>query len=259
MTITAKFAGRCNKCHGHIAQGETIEWAKGAGASHVTCPTAATTTASPAVLLASVPGGAQAPAGRNRRAALCDTCGQHLPVGAGRLVRCYADTGCMQHFDDDGWHTYCLDGDACQAHATAAREAAKIEAEQRRAAAAAEKIAVAERLAAYRATRDQATAGLVALDSAVAEWRGGEQIAAAKDFYDLRLHHGTMRGYAVVIEYADSYDDNRVTLWAPLALADELLDEAAVHITMYAAREWLSHYRGCLGTEMYEYAAQRGE
>ena len=46
---------------------------------------------------------------------------------------------------------------------------------------------------------------------------------------------------------------------APRALADELLDEAAMRIPMHTAREWLSHYRGCVGTEIYEHAAQRGE
>lgn len=38
MTITAKFAGTCKKCGGHIAAGTQIEWERGAGASHVKCP-----------------------------------------------------------------------------------------------------------------------------------------------------------------------------------------------------------------------------
>lgn len=38
MTITAKFNGKCRKCGGNISAGETIEWEKGIGASHVECP-----------------------------------------------------------------------------------------------------------------------------------------------------------------------------------------------------------------------------
>ena len=38
MTITAKFPGICRKCRQPIAQGETIEWEAGKGASHSSCP-----------------------------------------------------------------------------------------------------------------------------------------------------------------------------------------------------------------------------
>lgn len=38
MTITAKFAGRCTKCGGHIAVGAQIEWERTAGARHLKCP-----------------------------------------------------------------------------------------------------------------------------------------------------------------------------------------------------------------------------
>lgn len=38
MTITAKFSGTCKKCGGHIATGSQIEWSKGSGAQHTTCP-----------------------------------------------------------------------------------------------------------------------------------------------------------------------------------------------------------------------------
>lgn len=39
MTITAKFAGRCNKCFQPIAIGEKIEWTRGVkGAAHIACP-----------------------------------------------------------------------------------------------------------------------------------------------------------------------------------------------------------------------------
>ena len=38
MTITAKYPGRCSKCGQPIQVGETIEWEKGKGGSHVSCP-----------------------------------------------------------------------------------------------------------------------------------------------------------------------------------------------------------------------------
>lgn len=39
MTITAKYPGRCRKCGGAIAVGNQIDWERGSGAAHVSCPT----------------------------------------------------------------------------------------------------------------------------------------------------------------------------------------------------------------------------
>lgn len=38
MTITAKYRSICTQCGAQIQPGETIEWSKGAGARHTTCP-----------------------------------------------------------------------------------------------------------------------------------------------------------------------------------------------------------------------------
>lgn len=38
MTITAKYPGKCRKCGQPIKLGDKIDWEKGQGASHVTCP-----------------------------------------------------------------------------------------------------------------------------------------------------------------------------------------------------------------------------
>lgn len=39
MAIKAKFDGRCTKCGGHISAGETCDWTRGVGVSHVgPCP-----------------------------------------------------------------------------------------------------------------------------------------------------------------------------------------------------------------------------
>lgn len=45
MVITAKYAGRCKKCGGHIAVGDKIDWERGQGATHVSCPAAQKTDA----------------------------------------------------------------------------------------------------------------------------------------------------------------------------------------------------------------------
>lgn len=37
MTITAKYAGKCTVCKGHIAEGDEIEWSKGKGSKHAAC------------------------------------------------------------------------------------------------------------------------------------------------------------------------------------------------------------------------------
>lgn len=37
MVIKAKYHGTCTKCGGSISQGESINWVRGSGASHVSC------------------------------------------------------------------------------------------------------------------------------------------------------------------------------------------------------------------------------
>jgi hypothetical protein len=165
----------------------------------------------------------------------------------------------MQHFDDDGWHLYCVDDVACKARAVERRAAAEAALTERRAAAERARIEVEAQSAAYDAIRAELTVGLVPLDSACERVDFVAELATKKSVYDFRLVRATVRGYAVVVEYAHSYDDDRTTLWAPRTLADELLDEAAMRIPMHVAKDWLRDYRGCFGTEMYEYAAQRGE
>lgn len=119
MVITARYAGLCSRCGGEIRPGDEIEWTRGGPSRHVACPEPATAGAQ---LFSSVQGGVRRPAGVNRKADICDTCGNGLAPGEGRLERCVADTGCMQHFDFDGWHVYCLDEVACRARLEA-REA----------------------------------------------------------------------------------------------------------------------------------------
>jgi hypothetical protein len=137
-----------------------------------------------------------------------------------------ADSGCMQHFDDDGWHVYCLDGTACKSRQNTNRVAAQKMAEERQAADAAQKVAAAAASAQYDQARDTATAGLVEVDSYLDGYAQTEILASRKGMYDQRLTRGTMRGHTVVVEYSHAYDDDRYCVWVPRALADELTDAA---------------------------------
>jgi hypothetical protein len=40
MTITAKYRGTCTSCGASIQPGQSIEWTKGQGSQHTTCPAA---------------------------------------------------------------------------------------------------------------------------------------------------------------------------------------------------------------------------
>jgi len=65
----------------------------------------------------------------NRRSGGCERCGTYLQPGQGELRFCMADTGCMKHHDDDGYHLYCLDEVAC---AEARKELVKAREEAKR-------------------------------------------------------------------------------------------------------------------------------
>jgi len=126
MRITARYSGICADCRQRYAEGAEIEWDKAtrrtvhAGA----CP-AAPAVAAP---IAVVRGGAKSSTRKtNRRAGACERCGDWLAVGAGELVWCCEDSGCMTHHDYSGYHVYCLDAAACNARRTERVAARKIE------------------------------------------------------------------------------------------------------------------------------------
>jgi len=54
------------------------------------------------------------------------------------------------------------------------------------------------------------------------------------------------------------YDDYRTTLWMPRAMYEERLrrEIERLGITPEAAQKWLEQYQGCVGTELYEFAAR---
>lgn len=126
MTITARYPSRCSACGRPISAGEQIEWTKGGPTRHAKCPSGKSASSVPvAQPLASVPGGARIPQGRNRKPGYCERCGEHLIAGAGILEYCEYDTGCPKHMHESGYHVYCPDEAACSARKAGAKAAAQ--------------------------------------------------------------------------------------------------------------------------------------
>lgn len=120
---TNRYPGKCSACGQWLDAGAGLLGPKVDGRWTVkhdgTCP------ARPSKLVASPvyagrSGGVQHASGRNRRAASCDRCGEHIAAGDGSLVRCIEDSGCMQHHDESGWHVYCLVRAECDVRRAAA-------------------------------------------------------------------------------------------------------------------------------------------
>jgi hypothetical protein len=76
------------------------------------------------------------------------------------------------------------------------------------------------------------------------------------------LYEGALPDGRIIYRISDSHDfgdDLRETYYLPPDLWERLM-EAEVRmrgITREKAAEWLAQYRGCVGTELYEYAAAR--
>jgi len=98
----------------------------------------------------------------NRRPGACERCGTYLQPGQGRLQFCMADSGCMKHFDDDGYHLYCLDEQAC---AAAKKELVKDREEAQRVAGLV-KAAIPDQWTAFGVSVENITDGAVVLASA---------------------------------------------------------------------------------------------
>lgn len=263
MIITAKYTSTCPRCNERINSGDSVEWERGSKARHVTCLTARSKRAASAPLIACAPGGIQHPAGTNRRAAACDTCGEWLAAGKGRLVRCIEDSGCMQHHDESGWHVYCLDATACKAR----REQLRAEARARQAEAQVRADAKIVEAKIAEAKRTELTAGLTRVDisgwgSVPSTWQRGEAVATDRTAsYAWTLYAVTTPSGPACIEDASGIDDCRTIVYAPQAEIDTICAAALARqpITREQAEEHLAQYRGCVGAELYAYALRAGE
>lgn len=93
MTITAKYAGTCKKCGGHISVGDKIEWERGTGASHCTCPAAPATAKMAAIRRRPAPRSRPA-----RKRLTCRSCGQSGYSGSYPFSTCASSGLCDDCF-----------------------------------------------------------------------------------------------------------------------------------------------------------------
>src|ERR1019366_4167107 len=216
MTITAKFMSRCGACGGTIEAGSTVNWEKGAKATHVQCPSAI---ASPS--RASVPSTGQT----NKKPADCIYCGLRLAPGTGSLW--WGEDGCCNnptHFDDGGWHVTCIARDACTARAKIARADAV---KDRNEAVARQKLERSAKDTAAKVAKDSyesTRAALIAEHSLVPTVtnidkivkRGPMTSVATMDdgFYKCTLSTCVTELGVILVDSATGYDDYRTTFYA---------------------------------------------
>ncbi len=85
----------------------------------------------------------------------------------------------------------------------------------------------------------------------VATWRQGG--------LDCALTRLTLDGQTCYLRTTSSFDDDRMELYGPRPVIERAwaawMERSGV--TAEQAREWLRQYRGCYGTEAYEFAAKR--
>lgn len=123
--IVARISEPCSRC-GRTVLGDLIWWAQGLRPFHVTCPSQPAHTPSQPAASASQPSSRQTQPAHtpsqpartpNRRGGYCSRCGTYVPAGQGWLWRCLgSDSGCMQHFDEEGgWHVSHQDRSICDA------------------------------------------------------------------------------------------------------------------------------------------------
>lgn len=208
-----KFPGHCETCRRQVGAGHGELVRNGAGAWVVRC--SRSSTAEPMALKA---GGAQVPAGRNKKAGRCDACNEHLAVGAGRLVRCVEDSGCMEHHDEGGWHVYCLEQAPCEARKINRRELTKAAATQAAAVELQREMAERSMLETYAAERAKLTAGLTRLARGIFPpkdqqhlWPQRVSIAAGTLVARVETRHELSRIWkaadGIFVEYRDTKSD----------------------------------------------------
>lgn len=286
MRIKAKFAGRCGACGASIRVGDSIEWTRGEPSKHVVCSKGTSKSASSGSSVRPAPSFTEAEA----PVTVCERRGRSKPepddrVGEsfrlsrrdgqypGRVVTVLGqrrsflseeDAEDIASIDDAGWIVtlYCR-------FATPEEEAAVVlREEEKEAAAWAQALAVvAEREkkeaeeAAVRARVDAVISGLVAagecfrLDLSATSREVLGEIHGRVDVVWYR--HTLPSGDPVVVQYTSQYDDERVQLFGPREVVRTAWRSfaASAGVTPEKAREWLSRYRGCSGTQAYEFIA----
>ena len=256
-TLTANYPGTCRKCGARFPAGTKINWERGGRSEHVECP-AKSAPAPDAPLVGIAP---PRPTGKvNRKPGACVDCGAWVASGAGLLIFCPEDSGCVEHHDFSGYHVACADPTACRGRKVENRAARKAASADAAVKAAEKKAAEAAASAAYKTEKDRLTEGLV--ESSVGpEFLLPRPPCAAADpngFYRRALYvvpaaaaDGTTPAY--VVETADGHDDWRVVYWAlpEVARAWRLAHAEKCGIDRARAAEFLAKYAGCAGADVY--------
>lgn len=289
MLIVSKFPGTCTACKGSISVGDRIQWEKGKGSSHVTCPKASTR---PTV--ATRPSAA-APSSRwiEPDKALCpvqiverrgwskpdvdDRVGDFLRTAKNRPAHLHPNTvvavvAQKRNYlsrddaediagpDDAGWSVvlYCRLATDAEKEAYEAKESEKtnrLAAEKKAKDDAAAQLKANETLLLARV--DALKAGLVHVGEYTipsgTDTPLGTTLSPKVQWVQRALPTGEIIVYSTVY----SFDDYRQQWWGSRPLAEAAWMEwiRDVSMTPERAQEWLAKYKGCSGTEGYLFAA----
>jgi hypothetical protein len=259
VTITARYPGRCSECGGAIEPGQQIDWNRETGrTAHIECPKAQTPTPRPADLV-------RVYHDNSENGAVLRVRGQVLTVvGRGEV---YVDdegmTRSCESFPgyEGEWvgYTECRPATEDEVAALEARDAAaRVRKEAGAKARMEAEAANAETEAGVNALlADMVCAGgyyslpeRVVRGEVVARWKTGMN-------FDCYLQVITIDGRTCYLSVLESWDDSRVTFYGPREIVEAVWDVyiAERNITPEVAREWLARHAGCVGHEMYEYAA----
>lgn len=278
MRIVAKFAGKCGKCGGGIACGDSIEWEKGRGSRHVTCP-AKSVPAPKKKSMWNEPSKEEAPIVLSRdcgasRPDIDSEVGQSFRLGkragehAGKVVTVIAqrrtwipeDGLSFGLSDDRGWSLtlYCR----LATEAETAKVESEEQAERDRRAEQARKVEEAKRTEQAEAERVEAMlAGLACADSFSYDVLKGATPAelVGQVGKEVTVHRYSLAsGEVVFVKSWHRYDDDRSWLYASRETVERSWADLAARmgLTPEKSAKWLAEYRGCSGTELHEFVAR---
>jgi len=253
-TMNNRYPGTCSECGGYVAanEGECYRSNGRWAVRHTECPAIETCTHDHAPTVRA-----------NRRAECCYECGHLCQPGEGETWKCLGSSSnhfeCEDASHDGGrWHVSCLDQDACKGRQEERRLAAPKAQEVQRAEAAVTLLGRDLTAIAYRAIKDERTAGLT--ETTTTPDDAGDEVEKvdrlASNFGpDGRLGWATLDEYRLADGTTAYYEyyGNAEKWYVPAESATRwTLATAKVRgITPDKAQAWLRHYQGCYGEDLY--------
>lgn len=202
----------------------------------------------------------------NAKPGKCDVCGCRVEVGKGALHYIVEDSGDPRFHDHGGWVVTCHpnDREACkQRRETLIADKRKAQQEAADRLKAEREAAKAESEAYLAAVANTTGSGLVRTSVSVFGdlTRLSEQWTTVVSAKDQRFMRGrASSGEVIYCEWISGFDDHRTYYYLPQGLAEHGWAELAAKrgLTAAKAEEWLIKYRGCEGTEWYEFVVMGG-